>query len=89
MQLVIATLAGASSTGRASITVGGLVTPVSPRVDVDREILAESSALEAMYDFARIGLRQAASAVGAKIKLPLRSPIPKLRLFDSEPFDGS
>lgn len=83
VQLVIATLAGGSATGHASITVGGLVTPTSPGADVDSETLDNSSALETMYDFAKVGLRQAASAVGVKLKLPLRSPVPELEQIES------
>jgi hypothetical protein len=82
VHLVIATLTGASSTGHASITVGGLMTPISPGTDVEKETIANSSALETMYDFAKIGLRQVASSIGAKIKLPVRSPAPELKLFE-------
>lgn len=81
--LVIATLSGGSSSGRASITVGGLVTPVKVPEDGTIGALSDSSALETIYDFAKVGLRQAASAVGAKIKLPLRSPEAQLAEFSS------
>lgn len=78
VQLIIITLSARAARGRASVTVGGLVTPVNREDGIDPEALANSSALENLYDFAGVTLRQAAATVGAKITLPRRSPVPTL-----------
>ena len=84
MQVVIATLHAGGASGWASVTVGGLFTPI---VRVTPETLAaqirDSSALECLYDFARASLRTAAGIVDVKLKTPAKSPLASVEPFES------
>jgi len=87
-RVLIANLHFHASDGFGTVAVGGLITP-TPAVpsDASNEVLsaliAESAALESLYDLARVNARVVAAITDVEIDLPYKSPDATVEFSDS------
>lgn len=87
LQVVIMSLHVGAPSGGAEVTVGGIFTAASERSKVnagDPALIATSSALESLYDFARLAIRSAAGLVDFKVNAPRRSPMAEISIFSAD-----
>jgi len=92
-RVLIATLHVHAPLGWANVIVGGLITPVSNNsVELSEEAttreIADSIALETLYDFARIQMKSVVGTVNVDVDLPYKSPDPTVRYSDGTDADA-
>jgi hypothetical protein len=82
--VVIGLLTYETDRAHASCTVGGQFTPVLRAERSEDELtraIKTSSALETLYDFARVSLMSALATIGVSEDIPRKSPTPRVEPF--------
>lgn len=84
-RVLIGTLHAHASDGWGTVSVGGLITPIGKEPKGKKKlgaVIADSHALESLYDLARITFRTAAATADIHVDLPYKSPDPTVSFGD-------